>query len=236
MNQYQKLRALGQEVRASAGDTFRVVDIGASHGSQEYSPLFAEISSHYTGVDLDDHVLENEWVDERFHLSAEDFAAQHRAAIEAGTAVPFDLATAIYVWEHHPNPAELLRAMHDVLAPGGTGILITPNGIHPFGLASKVLAKTGLTDTVLRKLRPEEIDHYHFHVVATRNTPWSVRECAAEAGFADVEIEMHDDPGVFEPYLPDQLKVLPRAYSKVIAAMKLDILSGTQIITVTKAH
>ena len=75
-----------------------------------------------------------------------------------------------------------------------------------------------------------------FHVVATRNTPWSVRECAAEAGFADVEIEMHDDPGVFEPYLPDQLKVLPRAYSKVIAATKLDILSGTQIITVTKAH
>ena len=139
------------------------------------------------------------------------------------------------MWEHHPKPAELLRAIHDVLAPGGKAILITPNGIHPFGLASKVLAKTGLTDTVLRKLRPEEIDHYHFHVVATRNTPWSVRECAAEAGFADVEIELHDDPGVFEHYLPGRLKVLPRIYSKAIAAANLDVLSGTLIITVTKA-
>lgn len=235
MNQYETLRALGENIRADADDTFRVVDIGAGHGATEYSPFFADIASHYAGVDLDDHVLENEWVDDQFHLSAEDFAAQHLAAVEAGDAEPFDLATAIYVWEHHPKPAELLRAIHDVLAPGGKAILITPNGIHPFGLASKVLAKTGLTDTVLRKLRPEEIDHYHFHVVATRNTPWSVRECAAEAGFADVEIELHDDPGVFEHYLPGRLKVLPRIYSKAIAAANLDVLSGTLIITVTKA-
>ena len=236
MNQYEKLRARGQAVRdATSEDTFRVVDIGAGHGAAEYSPFFAELATQYTGVDLDEDVLENPWVTEQVHLSAEDFAEKHTAAMTAGTAEPFDLATAIYVWEHHPKPAELLRAIHDVLTPGGTALLITPNGIHPFGLASKVLAKTGLTDTVLRKLRPEEIDHYHFHVEATRNSPSQVRQCAKEAGFAEVDIHMHDDPGVFKPYLPGPLHVLPEAYTKAITATKLDKLSGTLIITVTKA-
>lgn len=246
MNQYETLRALGQQARdifdaAVAADEdmtefpdFSVVDIGAGDGAPEYSPFFAEIATRYTGVDLDEHVLDNSWVDEPVRLSAEDFAEQHKVAMAAGTAKPFDIATAIYVWEHHPKPAELLRAIHDVLAPGGKAFLITPNGIHPFGLASKVLAKTGLTDTVLRRLRPDEIDHYHFHVEATRNTPRQVRKCAEEAGFADVEVSMHDDPGVFTPYLPEKLHALPQLYSKAIAAAKLDVLSGTLIITLTK--
>lgn len=241
MNQYEELRARGQRVRdawseRAADHTFRVVDIGAGHGADEYSPFFADLAGHYTGVDLDEDVLENTWVTNRVHLSAEAFAEKHTAEMAAGVTEPFDLATAIYVWEHHAKPAELLRAIHDVLAPGGTALLITPNGIHPFGLASKVLAKTGLTDTVLRKLRPEEIDHYHFHVEATRNSPSQVRECAKEAGFAEVDILLHDDPGVFKPYLPERLGVLVEGYSKVIAATKLDILSGTLIITLTKGQ
>lgn len=239
MNQYQTLRALGDKVHLAAGDvateSFRVVDIGAGHGALEYSPFFAEIATDYVGVDVDDDIFDNTWVGEQVHLSAEAFADRHTAAMSAGTAEPFDLATAIYVWEHHPKPAELLKAIHDVLAPGGTALLITPNGIHPFGLASKVLARLGLTDAVLRKLRPEEIDHYHFHVVATRNTPWSVKKCAAEAGFADVDILLHDEPGVFKAYLPKPLRSLPDVYSKVIGAMNLDVLSGTLIIRVTKA-
>ncbi len=213
-----------------------MVDIGAGHGASEYSPFFAEIATHYTGVDLDEDVLENQWVTEQVHTSAEAFGERHQAAVDAGTAELFDLATAIYVWEHHPRPTELLRAMYDVLAPGGTALLITPNGIHPFGLASKVLAKTGLTDTVLRKLRPEEIDHYHFHVEATQNTPWSVRKCAVEAGFAAVDIDLHDEPGVFRPYLPERLHFLPDVYSRAIAVTKLDVLSGTLIIEVRKAN
>lgn len=242
MNQYQQLRALGNEIYRAAdlpdptgARSFRVVDVGAGNGATEYSPFFAELSTAYVGVDLDDDIFDNTWVDEQVHLSAEAFAERHVAAVSDGRAQPFDLATAIYVWEHHPKPAELLRAMYDVLAPGGQALLITPNGLHPFGLASKVLARTGLTDTVLRKLRPEEIDDYHFHVVATRNTPWSVKKCAAEAGFADVEVLLHDEPGVFKPYLPKQLAALPNAYSKAIKATNLEILSGTLIIRVTKA-
>lgn len=235
MNQYETLRARGQALRDPSDDNFRVLDVGAGHGATEYSPFFAELATEYVGIDLDEDIFENEWVDTQHHLSAEDFATQHTAAMQAGEAEPFDLATAIYVWEHHPKPAELLRAMHDVLAPGGTGLLITPNGLHPFGLMSKVLARTGLTDTVLRKLRPDEIDHYHFHVIATRNTPMSVRKCAEEAGFDTVDIELHDDPGVFKPYLPEKLAAFPVAYSRVIKATKLTMLSGTLIIQVTKA-
>ena len=248
MNQYQTLQALGQQAydRAKnktgktdktgrAGDPeFRVVDIGAGRGATEYSRVFADLATHYVGVDVDADITDNQWVDERVHLSAEDFADQHTAAVEAGEAELFDLATAIYVWEHHAEPAQLLRSIRAVLRPGGQALLITPNGLHPFGLASKALSRLDLTDAVLRRLRPEEIDHYHFHVEATRNTPGGVRKCAAEAGFAEVDIALHDDPGVFQPYLPERLRSIPVAYSKTIAATRLRALSGTLIITLTK--
>lgn len=234
MNQYELLRSLGQAARDAVEGDFRVVDIGAGDGQPEYSPFFADLATHYVGVDPDHDIADNEWVHEKVQMPAEDFASQHASAISAGEAESFDLATAIYVWEHLEDPAALLRAAHDVLRPGGTMLCLTPNGLHPFGLGSKVLAKLDLTDKVLRKLRPDDIDHYHFPVVATRNTVWGVRKCASEAGFAESEVIFHDDPGVFAPYLPERLAVVPRAYSSVVAATKLDVLSGTLVIKLTK--
>lgn len=236
MNQYEILRSMGQELRDSSDTDLRIIDLGAGDGSVEYSPFFAGISSYYLGVDPDHDIDDNEWVDEKIQLPAEEFALQHRSEINSGEAEPFDLATAIYVWEHLEAPAEMLRAAYDVLRPGGTLICITPNGLHPFGIGSKILAKLDLTDQVLRKLRPDEIDHYHFPVVATRNTVWGVRSAGEEAGFSKVDITLHDDPGVFVHYLPGKLKVLPGLYSKVISAAKpkLDVLSGTLIIRLTK--
>ena len=234
MNQYEKLRSLGQQLRDEQPGDFRILDVGAGDGSTEYSPFFAGLATDYVGVDPDEDIHDNTWLHQRFHQSAETFAAEHAASVAAGDAQPFDMATAIYVWEHLEAPAELLKAAHSVLRPGGTMICITPNGLHPFGLGSKVLAKFDLTDRVLRKLRPDEIDHYHFPVVATRNTIWGVRSCAEEAGFSEVDVMLHDEPNVFVPYLPEKLHALPHAYSKVIAATKLDVLSGTLIITLTK--
>ncbi len=234
MNQYEKLRALAIEIRESAGDDFRVVDLGAGDGAEEYSPFFAELSTYYLGVDPDHDIDDNGWVHEKIHKSAEDFAADFVRLVDAGEAQPFDLATAIYVWEHLEKPVDILHAAYKVLRPGGTLVCVTPNGLHPFGLASKVLAKLDLTDQVLRKLRPDEIDHYHFPVVASRNTVWGVRSAAAEAGFSEVDIILHDDPGVFVPYLPKQLHALPGLYSKVIDLVNLDVLSGTLIIRLTK--
>ena len=234
MNQYEKLRALGQELRDHANRDLRVVDLGAGDGAAEYSPFFADISSQYIGVDPDHDIDDNQWVDEKVQLPAEEFAAQHAAAVATGDAEPFDLATAIYVWEHLEAPADMLRAAYDVLRPGGTLICITPNGLHPFGLGSKVLAKLDLTDQVLRKLRPDEIDHYHFPVVATQNTIWGVRSAAQEAGFSGIEVILHDEPGVFTHYLPKPLRRLPYLYSKAIEFAKLDVLSGTLIIKLTR--
>ncbi len=207
--------------------------MGAGDGQPEYSPFFASIASTYVGVDPDHDIEDNEWVHQQIQMPADDFAEQHAAAIVAGEAEPFDLATAIYVWEHLEDPTSFLRAAHDVLRPGGTMLCITPNGLHPFGLGSKLLAKFDLTDDVLRKLRPDDIDHYHFPVVATQNTIWGVKACAEAAGFRDADVILHDDPGVFVHYLPKQLRRLPYLYSKVVAATKLDVLSGTLIIKLT---
>lgn len=234
MNQYEKLRAFGQEIADQNGGELRILDLGAGDGANEYSPFFASLATQYVGVDPDHDIDDNEWVDEKFQMPAEAFAAQHVAMVEAGEAQPFDLATAIYVWEHLEDPVSFLRAAYQVLAPGATCICITPNGLHPFGLASKVLAKLDLTDQVLRKLRPDEIDHYHFPVVAKKNTVWGVRSAAEAAGFSDVNIELHDEPGVFVHYLPEKLRSLPYAYSKVVNAVHLDVAVGTLIIRLTK--
>lgn len=234
MNQYERLRAIGQQIRDTHDGPFRVLDMGAGDGSVEYSPFFAELATEYVGVDPDHDIRDNQWLDVRFEESADEFATRYAAEIAAVTAEPFDLATAIYVWEHLKDPAGFLRAAHSVLRHGATMLCITPNGLHPFGLGSKVLAKLDLTDTVLRKLRPDDIDHYHFPVVATRNTPKGVQDCAIEAGFSDAEVILHDEPGVFVPYLPSQLQSVPKAYSRAIAATKLDVLSGTLIIKLTK--
>jgi len=234
MNQYERLRALGQQIRDQHDGPFRVVDMGAGDGSTMYSPFFADLSTEYVGVDPDDDIDDNMWLDVRCNQTADEFASQYSAEIAAGTAEPFDLATAIYVWEHLEAPADFLRAAHAVLRPGATMLCITPNGLHPFGLGSKILAKLNLTDAVLRKLRPDEIDHYHFPVVATRNTPRGVLACAYEAGFSDAEVILHDEPGVFVPYLPDALRSVPHAYSKAIDAVNLDVLSGTLIIKLTR--
>lgn len=234
MNQYEKLRAFGQEVADRKGRELRILDVGAGDGAQEYSPFFKSLAECYVGVDPDHDIEDNAWVDEKFQMSAEQFAAQYLQRVESGEAELFDLAISIYVWEHLEDPVSVLRAVHEVLAPGATCICVTPNGLHPFGLASKVLAKFALTDKVLRKLRPEDIDHYHFPVVAKQNTVWGVRSVAEEAGFSHVNIELHDEPGVFVHYLPEKLRQLPYAYSKVIDAINLDVASGTLIIRLTK--
>ncbi len=233
MNQYERLRSLGAALNSGADDSLRILDVGAGPGSPNYSPYFAELATRYVGVDPDEDILENNWVDEAHHMSIEDYAEAHRAAVATGDDELYDAATAIYVWEHLPDPAGFLRSVRSVLRPGATLLCITPNGLHPFGVMSKVLAKLDLTDRVLRRLRPDEIDHYHFPVVATRNTMWGVRSAAEEAGFADAEVMLHDEPGVFVPYLPDRLKRLPYVYSRVIGATNVDVLSGTLIIRLT---
>ena len=97
MNQYEILRSMGQELRDSSDTDLRIIDLGAGDGSVEYSPFFAGISSYYLGVDPDHDIEDNEWVDERIQLPAEDFSLRHRSEINSGEAEPFDLATAIYV-------------------------------------------------------------------------------------------------------------------------------------------
>lgn len=233
-NQYEKLRFFGQQVADRHDGALRVLDMGAGDGAEEYSPFFAALASEYVGVDPDHDIDDNEWLGQKYQMTAEEFAVEHLQRVEAGDDELFDLATAIYVWEHLEDPGSFLSAVQKVLKPGGTLICITPNGLHPFGLASKVLAKFDLTDQVLRKLRPDEIDHYHFPVVATRNSVWGVRSAAEEAGFRTVDIIRHDEPGVFVPYLPDRLHFLPYLYSKAISLANLDVLSGTLIIRLTK--
>jgi len=233
MNQYERLRALGSSLTPRSDGSLRILDVGAGHGAVTYSPHFAELASHYVGVDPDEDILENPWLDEIHHRPVEEYANAHAERIAAGDDEPFDAGTAIYVWEHLPDPEGFLRSVRAVLRPGATFLCITPNGLHPFGILSKVTAKLGVTDQVLRKLRPEEIDDYHFPVVATRNTIWGVRSAAEAAGFSKAEVLLHDEPGVFAHYLPGQLKRLPFAYSKVISVANLDVLSGTLLIRLT---
>jgi SAM-dependent methyltransferase len=94
----------------------RVLDVGC--GVKPYYPLFAPIASEYVGVD----VVETPWAD----------------LVGPAEALPvddasFDLVLCTQVLEHAEDPAQVVRELRRVLAPGGR-VLASTHGVqwyHP---------------------------------------------------------------------------------------------------------
>jgi SAM-dependent methyltransferase len=110
------LAAWLREQAVAAGDGYRVLDVGC--GRKPYYPFFAERASEYVGVD----VVENP-------------AAELLGSVEA-LPVPdasFDLVLCTQVLEHCDDPAQAVRELRRVTAPGGR-VLASTHGVqwyHP---------------------------------------------------------------------------------------------------------
>lgn len=103
------------EEQAAAGEGgYRVLDVGC--GPKPYYPFFAEHASEYVGVD----VVENP-------------AAELRGSVEALPVADasFDVVLCTQVLEHCDDPAQAVRELRRVTAPGGR-VLASTHGVQVY--------------------------------------------------------------------------------------------------------
>ena len=104
------------ERQARSGASYRVLDVGC--GPKPYYPFFAERASEYVGVD----VVENPVAELRGSVES--------LPVEDGS---FDLVLCTQVLEHCDDPAQAVRELRRVTAPGGR-VLASTHGVqwyHP---------------------------------------------------------------------------------------------------------
>ena len=104
---------LRREAAAGPG-SYRVLDVGC--GVKPYYPFFAERASEYVGVD----VVENPAADLQ--------GAVESLPVEDGS---FDLVLCIQVLEHAEDPAQAVRELRRVVAPGGR-VLASTHGVQVY--------------------------------------------------------------------------------------------------------
>ena len=104
------------ERQARIGEGYRVLDVGC--GPKPYYPFFAERASEYVGVDVVDNPV------------AELRGPVEALPVEDGS---FDLVLCTQVLEHCDDPAQAVRELRRVTAPGGR-VLASTHGVqwyHP---------------------------------------------------------------------------------------------------------
>jgi SAM-dependent methyltransferase len=109
-------------------DGYRVLDVGC--GVKPYQPFFADTASEYVGVDV-----ENPAADVHAPAAAMPLA-------DAG----YDLVLCTQVLEHSEDPAQIVRELRRVVAPGGR-VLASTHGVqvyHPAPLDLWRWTHTGL--------------------------------------------------------------------------------------------
>ena len=104
----------GQVDELRPGGRVRVLDVGC--GPKPYYPFFADVASEYVGVD----VVENP-------------AADLRGAVEALPVrdASFDVVLCTQVLEHCDDPAQAVRELRRVTAPGGR-VLASTHGVQVY--------------------------------------------------------------------------------------------------------
>ena len=106
----------------------RVLDLGAGAGIVTQMN-FRGIAGHVCGVDLDERVLQNPYLDEAHVGSGEQLPLPSDS---------FDVAFADNVLEHLPDPARVFAEVHRVLKPGGVFLAKTPNKWHYMPLIARL--------------------------------------------------------------------------------------------------
>jgi SAM-dependent methyltransferase len=100
--------------QAGKGESYRVLDVGC--GAKPYYPFFAERASTYVGVD----VVENP--------AAELLGSVEDLPIEDAS---FDIVLCTQVLEHCDDPAQAVRELRRVTAPGGR-VLASTHGVQVY--------------------------------------------------------------------------------------------------------
>lgn len=186
----------------------RVVDIGCGEGIGMNSGVFARLRAEVDelwGVEPDPKIEPRAGVFDHFQ-----HATLETASLPDGA---FDLAYSSMVMEHVVDPEGFMAHVKRILKPGGKYMFITVNGKHYFTMIAGTLKKLRLDEMVLRLVRPNEVEDYHYPVAYRFNTPRAIDRCCARVGLGApryVYVERHGPA----PYFPWPLKPVLLALNK----------------------
>ncbi|HUW21832.1 MAG TPA: class I SAM-dependent methyltransferase [Candidatus Bathyarchaeia archaeon] len=106
----------------------------------------------------------------------------------------FDVALALWVFEHLQNPAEVFRQIYRVLKKGGVLIFVTPNKTNYLILAKKMLTVfPNLTKRFFRGIYGREEEDV-FGTYYRANTEKVLTDFAQMAGFDKFKLSYNGDP------------------------------------------
>jgi hypothetical protein len=92
---------------------------------------------------------------------------------------------------------------------------LTVNKWHYFGLATWAATRAGVSEPLLRRLRPaEQVAAYHFATEYRINTIRAMTAHLRRVGFTSVEFRCWDLPTLYEPYLPTPVRGFATAYDR----------------------
>jgi len=172
----------------------RVIDFGCGGGSEAVA-LAQRGAAFVTGLDIRPHLLE---------IAAE----KARAAGVAGLcrfcekpSEPADLIVSIDSFEHFEDPSEILKVMHEMLAPGGKVIVsFGPTWYHPYGghlFSVRPWAHLVFSEEALIRWRSDF------------KTDGATRFCEVEGGLNQMTIGRFERLVARSPFRLDRLEAVP---------------------------
>lgn len=178
-----------------------VLDLGAGAGIVKAMD-FRGVVGHVCGIDVDERVLANPFLNEAKIGSAE--------AIPYGAQV-FDVVFADNVLEHLPDPEKAFVQIRRVLKPGGWFLAKTPNKWHYMPVAAR------LTPYAFHRYYNRLRGRHHLDTFPTRyraNTRRQIRSLAKASGLTVDRISLIEGR-------PEYLRINPMTYAAGIAYERL---------------
>ena len=186
-----------------------VMDIGCGGGFDSDAKLQRTISQaagHYIGIEPDTTIdLEN------------IFSSTHRCIFEDAPIKPesIDLAFAVMVLEHFPNPQIFWNKVHYSLKKEGIFWGFTVDARHCFVAASLLTEKLGIKDWYLNKLHGKrgEERYENYGVYYQSNTPQQIQRLTP--AFTSTVILNFNKVGQMDYYFPEKLRWIGRAFDRL---------------------
>jgi SAM-dependent methyltransferase len=190
------------------GTGLTFLDIGCGRGFDTDVPLQESLIRHagrYIGIEPDKAIEPNASMTEYHQCFLED------APIPPGSV---DMAFAVMVLEHVPEPKPFWDKLHEVLREGGVFWGFTVDARHPIALATRLMGRLKLKEAYLDRLHGKRgVERYEDYPVHYRtNTPEAVRGFGSS--FRKVDLVPFARPGVWGGLLPRPLRPLAERYDR----------------------
>jgi len=192
-----------------------VLDIGCGRGFDGEAGLqnsLATLAGQYIGIEPDTSLQ-----------VADCFTKVHRSTLEDAPVVAesIDVALAVFVLEHLPEPQAFFDKLYQSLAPGGVFWGFTIDRRHYFAMVSRLAEMLGVKGWLLRRMGIADAVRggNHYRTLYRTNTPGAIRRYAAR--FHCIRWMNLHQTGQLDAYLPQWGRPISRCLDWGTAAFHL---------------